>query len=87
MEISLANLLGALLMIGARISGLMLFVPFFGHGAVPIRIKAALVVAITAVLYPVVSVRIHAVAPSSWPWLLGSELPGGGYGNRYQPGV
>jgi flagellar biosynthetic protein FliR len=74
MEISLANLLGALLMIGARISGLMLFVPFFGHGAVPVRIKAALVVAITAVLYPVVSVRIHAVAPSSWPWLLGSEL-------------
>lgn len=74
MEISLAKVLGALLVIGARISGLMLFVPFFGHAAVPIRIKAVLVVAITAVLYPVLAGRLQFAAPSQWPWLLGSEM-------------
>jgi flagellar biosynthesis protein FliR len=74
MELSLPKLLSALLMIGARVSGLMLFMPFFSHTAVPVRIKIALVVAITAVLYPVVSVHVQASPPSSWPWLLGSEL-------------
>jgi len=74
MELSLAKLLSALLTIGARISGLMLFMPFFSHSAVPIRIKAALVASITAVLYPVVSPRLQTAPPTSWPWLLGSEL-------------
>lgn len=74
MEISLANFFGALLAIGSRISGLMLFVPFFSHAGIPVRIKAVLVVAITALLYPVVAVNLRPIAPSSWPWLIASEL-------------
>jgi len=51
MEISLTELLTGPLVIGIRISGLMLFAPFFGNGAIPPRIKAILVLLITAVLY------------------------------------
>jgi len=74
MEISLARFLGALLMIGSRISGLLIFVPFFGHNAVPIRIKTVLMVAITAVLYPALSARLAAPPVERWGWVLASEL-------------
>jgi flagellar biosynthetic protein FliR len=74
MELPLAKLLGALLMIGARISGLMIFMPFFGHAAIPVRIKIVLMVAITAVLYPVLSARLPTPPVERWPFVLGSEL-------------
>lgn len=74
MEISLAKLLTALLAIGSRVSGLVLFVPFFSHAAIPVRIKAVLVVAITAVLYPVVSPQLSITTSAQWPWIVGSEL-------------
>ena len=45
MEISLTELLTGPLVIGIRISGLMLFAPFFGNNAIPPRIKAMLVIA------------------------------------------
>ena len=48
MELSLTELLTGPLVIGVRISGLMLFAPFFGNGAIPPRIKAILVILITA---------------------------------------
>jgi len=74
MELSLAKYLGALLVIGARISGLMLFVPFFSHNAVSSRIKIVLMMALTAVLYPVLSAKVQPTVPRDWPWLLGSEV-------------
>lgn len=42
------------LLIAARLSGLLLIAPFFGSGAVPPRVKAGLVMAITLLLLPVV---------------------------------
>jgi flagellar biosynthetic protein FliR len=74
MDIPLAKFLGALLVIGSRISGLMIFVPFFSHSAVPIRIKIVLMVAITAVLYPALAGRLPTPPVERWPWVLGSEL-------------
>jgi flagellar biosynthesis protein FliR len=74
MEISLAKLLGALLMIGSRISGLMIFMPFFSHSAIPVRIKAVLMMSITAVLYPVLSSKLQIPPLERWAWVLGSEL-------------
>ncbi len=56
MELSLTELMTGPLVIGVRISGLMLFAPFFGNAAIPPRIKAVLVILITAVLYPAYSV-------------------------------
>jgi flagellar biosynthetic protein FliR len=51
----------------------MLFAPFFGSAVVPPRIKAALAIAITAVLYPVYSPHLQAVTLSHWPVLVASE--------------
>jgi len=73
MEISLTHVIGSVLVIGLRVSGLMLFAPFFGSAVVPPRIKAALAIAITAVLYPVYSPHLQAVTLSHWPVLVASE--------------
>jgi len=73
MEISLTKDISAALLIGLRVSGLMLFAPFFSSVVIPPRIKIILVIAITAVLYPVVSPRLSAVAASQWPLIIGSE--------------
>jgi len=74
MEIALTQLISPVLVIGLRVSGLMLFAPFFGSAVIPTRIKAILVIAITAVLYPVYAQHVQPVAPSQWPMIVGSEL-------------
>ncbi|MBI3476221.1 MAG: flagellar biosynthetic protein FliR [Acidobacteria bacterium] len=74
MDIPLAKFLGALLVIGSRISGLMIFVPFFGHAAIPVRMKAVLMIAITAVLYPALSGRLQTPPVERWLWVLGCEV-------------
>ena len=58
--------LAAAVFVGARVAGLMVFCPFLGSNAIPVRLKAALAVLITAVLYP-----LHGPAQldlSSWQW-------------------
>ncbi len=74
MEISIANIVGAILSVGLRVSGLMLFAPFFSSATIAPRIKVVLVMAITAVLYPVYSTRVGAVAPAQWPMFVASEV-------------
>jgi len=49
----LERILAHALPIGMRIGGIMTFAPFFGSDAFPARIKAALVVLLTAMLYNV----------------------------------
>ena len=49
------------MIIGLRVSGLMLFAPFFGNAVIPPRIKAVLVIAITAVLYPVFAPQLRSL--------------------------
>jgi flagellar biosynthetic protein FliR len=73
MEIALTQIIGPALVIGLRVSGLVLFAPFFGSAVIPPRIKAVLVIAITAVLYPVYAPHLHAVTMSHWPVLVASE--------------
>lgn len=48
----LLNNLDKASLIGARVSMLMVFAPFFGSTAIPMPVKAALTVAVTAVLLP-----------------------------------
>jgi flagellar biosynthesis protein FliR len=74
MEISLTELLTGPLVIGIRISGLMLFAPFFGNGAITPRIKAILVLLITAVLYPVYSPQVGTVTLTQWPGVVAREF-------------
>jgi flagellar biosynthesis protein FliR len=73
MEISVSHILSSLLVIGLRVSGLMLFAPFFGSAVIPPRIKVVLVIAITAVLYPAYSPHLQAVTMAHWPVLVASE--------------
>lgn len=73
MEISLAHIVSSIMVIGLRVSGLMLFAPFFGNASIPPRIKAVLVIAITAILYPVYSPHLQAVSMAHWPVLVASE--------------
>jgi len=73
MEIPLAKILGAIMIIGIRVSGLMLFAPFFSNVTIPPRVKAILVIAITAVLYPVFAPRIETLDLSKWPTIVGTE--------------
>ena len=69
----MTNLIGPVLVVGLRVSGLMLFAPFFSSATIPARIKIVLVIAITAVLYPVYGPHIAAFVPSQWPMLVASE--------------
>jgi flagellar biosynthetic protein FliR len=74
MSISLVQIFGALMTIGVRLTGIMLFAPFFGSVVIPARIKAILVLTLTALLYPMLSSRMPQVAISQWPMIAFGEL-------------
>ena len=74
MNISLVQIFGALLTIGVRLTGIMLFAPFFGSAAIPARVKAMLVITLTALLYPMLSAKIPPLSISQWPMMVFSEL-------------
>jgi flagellar biosynthetic protein FliR len=74
MNISLVQVFGALLTIGVRITGIMLFAPFFGSVVIPARVKAVLVMALTALLYPMLSTKMPQMNISQWPMMVFSEL-------------
>jgi len=80
-EIPLLAIISGILTIGVRLSGLMLFAPFFGSTVIPARVKAVVVLALTALLFPLVG---HNLAPPSlaqWPFLVFTEfLIGSGMG-------
>jgi len=62
---------------GARVSGLMVFCPFLGSDAVPIPVKAALTVAITALLHPLRGPVALAAGPWQWAQIaLGEAMIG-----------
>ena len=63
----LDQLLAAAVFIGARVSGLMVFCPFLGSTAIPVPLKAALTLLVTALLYP-----LHGPMQldlNSWQWV------------------
>ncbi len=74
MTIPIVQIFGALLTISVRLSGLVLFAPFFGSVAVPLRIKPLLILALTALLYPMLSARMPSLTISQWPMVVISEL-------------
>ncbi len=74
MEISFTEIIGAVLTVGARVSGLMLFAPLFGSPVVPPRVKAILTLALTALLYPAYADHRVSVSLLQWPLILGGEM-------------
>jgi len=73
-DIPVLSIITGLLTIGVRLSGLMLFAPFFGSAAIPVRIKAGLVLALTLLLMPVVGKGIGTYALTDWPILIVTEF-------------
>jgi flagellar biosynthetic protein FliR len=73
-NLPLVAIFSAALTVGIRLTGLMLFAPFFGSVIIPARVKAIFVLALTALLFP--SVEHQFVAPSlaAWPMLVFTEF-------------
>ncbi len=81
MTIPFFPLISGFLFISVRLTGLMLFAPFLGSGAIPPRLKAGLVVALSILLYPVVTPRFPQLALQQWPmFVLGELLVGAAMG-------
>lgn len=74
MNISLIQIFGALLTISVRLTGMMLFAPFFGSMVIPTRVKAMMVLALTAMLYPMTAAKMPHLEISQWPMMIFSEL-------------
>ena len=72
--IPLVAIISGFLTTGVRLSGLMLFAPFFGSTAIPARIKAILVLAMTFLLLPTVGSHIEFRPLSEWPKLIAIEF-------------
>ncbi len=80
-QIPLIGMISGLLTIAVRLSGLMLFAPFFGSSVIPSRVKAGLVIALTLLLFPAVGQSIGPYALMDWPILVFREfLIGAGMG-------
>jgi flagellar biosynthesis protein FliR len=73
-DLALNPMISGFLAVSVRLSGLMLFAPFFGSAVIPARIKAGLVVALTVLLFPVVGKGIGTFAMADWPILIFTEF-------------
>jgi flagellar biosynthetic protein FliR len=74
---SLETWVVAIAQVGARVSGLLMFAPFFSHVAIPAKVKTGLVVFITALLYPMSGPYAAATDVTSWTVVfLGESLVG-----------
>jgi flagellar biosynthetic protein FliR len=73
-EIPLLTIVSGLLTIGVRLTGLMLFAPWFGSAVIPARIKAGLVLALTLLLFPTVGKGIGIYPMAQWPILIVMEF-------------
>ncbi len=74
MDWTLESTLLGMASVGIRVSGLLLFAPFFGSDAIAPRIKLGLVIAISALLYPVCGPRGLELTVSGMLRLVVGEL-------------
>jgi flagellar biosynthetic protein FliR len=73
-QIPLLTIISGLLTIGVRLTGLMLFAPFFGSVVIPSRVKAILVLSITVLLFPTVGHNLAASSLATWPLMIFMEF-------------
>ncbi len=73
-DIPLFQIISGFLFIGVRLSGLMLFAPFLGSSAIPARVKAGLVLALSVALYPMVAPHFPRTSLNAWPLIVFGEL-------------
>lgn len=59
----------------ARMGGVLVFAPFLGNNAIPVRVKAGLAVAVTVLLFPVYAPTIPAIRdPEGWAVVCFGEM-------------
>jgi flagellar biosynthetic protein FliR len=73
-DIPVMTIITAALTIGVRLTGLMLFAPFFGSVIIPVRVKAIFVFALTVLLFPSLEHQIVAPSLAGWPLLIFTEF-------------
>jgi flagellar biosynthesis protein FliR len=73
LELQFEAVITAISCVGARVSGLLLFTPFFGSGAIAPRIKVGMAVLLTVLLYPVCGPRGLSLTPGAALRLMLSE--------------
>jgi flagellar biosynthesis protein FliR len=73
-DIPIIPLITGVLTIGVRLTGILLFAPFFGSSVIPARVKAIFVIAMTFLLFPVIGKEVAPVSLASWPWLIFTEF-------------
>lgn len=73
-QLPLFSIISSFLTIAVRLSGLVLFAPFVGSVAIPPRVKAGLVVALTALLFPAIGGTLTTYALSAWPLMVFREF-------------
>ena len=74
MELLLLPILTRVLLVGARVSMLMVFAPFLGSTAISGRIKIGATAALTVLLYPSFPVNSQIAMSSSWLRILIGEM-------------
>ena len=74
MGFGLETLIARLLTVGARVSALMMFAPFFGSLTIAPRIKAGLAIALTAIVYPLVGADLPVLSGAAGWKIAGGEL-------------
>ncbi len=74
MDVSVQQIIAGFLFIGVRLSGLMLFAPFFSSDVLAPRLKVGVVFALSILLYPIVAPHFPAVQVNQWPLIVIGEL-------------
>jgi flagellar biosynthetic protein FliR len=70
----LETVIGRLLIVGARVSALMVFAPFLASATIAPRIKAGFALALTALLYPIVGANLPALSAATGWKVAGGEF-------------
>lgn len=69
-EMPLLHAIAVLLLIGVRLSGVMLFAPFLGSNVIPGQVKAIFVLAVSLLLFPGLEPQIGPDVLANWPILM-----------------
>ncbi len=70
----LETVIGRLLIVGARVSALMVFAPFLSSATIAPRIKAGFAVVLTALLYPIVGPELPPLSAATGWKVAGGEF-------------
>src|SRR5262249_40078983 len=68
------QVLTALVFVGVRMGGVMMFPPFLGSSAIPMQMKAGFTLVLTALLFPVAGVAAIKSDVMGWVRVVGSEM-------------